>query len=101
MALPGGGGYSNGANFRAVTLESLREAVSFAKDLSGREFAQPDYSGMPMEKHVIAVVEDLFFASKIRGTGAALGVVVSFARTPQAVIEIAQRNRPTLIVCDL
>ena len=27
--------------------------------------------------------------------------MVSFARTPQAVIEIAQRNRPTLIVCDL
>ena|SRR5438132_10110282 len=54
-----------------------------------------------MDTKIIAVVDDLFFASKIRGTAEQLGVSVSFARTTEALIETAVRDRPSLIICDL
>jgi CheY-like chemotaxis protein len=50
---------------------------------------------------IIAVVDDLFFASKIRGTGEQLSVAVTFARTKEGLIEAALQNRPALIICDL
>jgi len=54
-----------------------------------------------MTRSVIAVVDDLFFASKIRGTASELGVNASFARGVEAVIEAARLDRPSLIICDL
>lgn len=54
-----------------------------------------------MSRTVFAVVDDLFFASKIRGTGEQLGITVRFARTIDALIEAARRVQPALIVCDL
>src|SRR2546425_5061274 len=54
-----------------------------------------------MNRYVIAVVEDLFFASKIRGTAEQLGVSVNFPRSLDAVVEAAQRDQPALIICDL
>ena len=54
-----------------------------------------------MSRTVIAVVDDLFFASKIRGTAEQLGVAVKFARTADAVVEAARRDQPSLIICDL
>jgi len=50
---------------------------------------------------VIAVVEDMFFASKIRATAEALGVEVSFPRTQQDVLEKVVETQPDLIVIDL
>lgn len=54
-----------------------------------------------MTRTVIAVVDDLFFASKIRGTAEQLGVTVKFARTAAALTEAARRDLPALIICDL
>jgi len=54
-----------------------------------------------MSRTIIAVVDDLFFASKIRGTAQQLSISVSFARTREGLIEAALQNRPALIVCDL
>ena len=54
-----------------------------------------------MTRTVVAVVDDLFFASKIRGTAEQLGLAVSFPRTIAALVETALRDRPGLIVCDL
>jgi CheY-like chemotaxis protein len=54
-----------------------------------------------MARTVIAVVDDLFFASKIRGTAEQLGVTVSFPRRTDALIEAAHRDQPSLIICDL
>jgi len=54
-----------------------------------------------MPRTVIAVVDDLFFASKIRGTAEQLGVAVKFARTADALAEAARRDLPALIICDL
>src|SRR3989442_11141074 len=54
-----------------------------------------------MNRYVIAVVEDLFLASKIRGTAEQLGVSVNFPRSLDAVMEVALRDQPKLIICDL
>ena len=54
-----------------------------------------------MSNHIIAVVDDLFFASKIRGTAEQVGVTVSFPRTVENLIATAQRDLPALIICDL
>src|SRR6185369_3112678 len=54
-----------------------------------------------MPRNVVAIVDDLFFASKIRGTAEASGVAVSFPRHADGVREVIQRNSPALIICDL
>ncbi len=54
-----------------------------------------------MHGNIIAVVDDLFFASKIRGTAEELGATVSFARKIGVLLEAARRDRPSLIICDL
>ena len=48
---------------------------------------------------VIVVVDDMFFASKIRAVAEAVGVEISFPRTREAVIEKASEAR--LILVDL
>ena len=48
---------------------------------------------------VIVVVDDMFFASKIRAVAEAVGVEVSFPRNKEAVIEKARVAR--LIIVDL
>src|SRR2546423_15619149 len=54
-----------------------------------------------MPRHIIAVVDDLFFASKIRGTAEQVGATTSFPRTVGAVFENAAQAKPSLILCDL
>ena len=54
-----------------------------------------------MTRTLIAVVDDLFFASKIRGTAEQFGVSVSFPRASDALMEAALRDQPALIICDL
>lgn len=54
-----------------------------------------------MSRNVIAIVDDLFFASKIRGTAEALELSVSFPRHADGVREVIQRSPPVLILCDL
>ena len=48
---------------------------------------------------VIVVVDDMFFASKIRAVAEALGVEITFPRSKEAVIEKAREAR--LILVDL
>ena len=50
---------------------------------------------------VIAAVDDMFFASKIKATAKALGMVVSFPRTLPALLSLASEERPDLIIADL
>ena len=50
---------------------------------------------------VIAAVDDMFFASKIKATAKALGMVVSFPRTLSALVSLAAEEFPDLIVADL
>ena len=51
--------------------------------------------------HVIAVVDDLFFASKIRGTAEQVGARVQFVRSIPATVEKARDEAPGLIIADL
>lgn len=50
---------------------------------------------------VIAAVDDMFFASKIRETAKALGMVVSFPRTLAALLSFAGDELPDLVLVDL
>jgi PleD family two-component response regulator len=50
---------------------------------------------------VIAAVDDMFFASKIRATAKALGMVVNFPRTLAAFISLAGDEAPDLFIVDL
>ena len=54
-----------------------------------------------MPRNIIAVVDDLFFASKIRGTAEALGVTVTFARNLDVLLDAVCHDQPALIICDL
>jgi PleD family two-component response regulator len=50
---------------------------------------------------VLALVDDLMFASKIRSTATQLGVTVTFARSPDAALAAMHANAPTLVIFDL
>ena len=54
-----------------------------------------------MARKIIAVVDDIFFASKIRGTAEQINVPVAFARSADGVSEIIKNDMPSLIICDL
>jgi len=54
-----------------------------------------------MTRKIIALVDDMFFASKIRATAEAVGVDVSFPRTKDVVLEKLRSSPPDLIVADL
>jgi len=50
---------------------------------------------------IIAVVDDMFFASKIRAVAEAVDVEISFVRSQEALVQKAREARPPLIVVDL
>ena len=50
---------------------------------------------------IIAVVDDLFFASKIRGTAEQIGTRVQFSRSIPDAVAKAREEAPALIVADL
>jgi two-component system cell cycle response regulator DivK len=50
---------------------------------------------------ILVVADDLLFRSKISTTAKALGVVVRAATTPEAAIERARADAPTLVLIDL
>ena len=54
-----------------------------------------------MSSRVISVVDDMFFASKIRAVAEAAGVEISFPRNQEAVVAKARETKPGLIVVDL
>ena len=54
-----------------------------------------------MSNSVIAAVDDMFFASKIRAVAEHLGVHVRFARSVDDVLQAAREDPPSLIIADL
>jgi PleD family two-component response regulator len=54
-----------------------------------------------MSRQVIAAVDDMFFASKIRATAQALGVEISFPRTKEALVQKLKDLRPAMLLVDL
>ena len=54
-----------------------------------------------MSRNVIAAVDDMFFASKIRAVAEHLNLSTHFAKSVGAVIEAARKDMPSVIVVDL
>jgi len=50
---------------------------------------------------IIAVVDDLFFASKIRGTGEQVGARIQFVKSIDGAISKAGDEAPVLVIADL
>jgi CheY-like chemotaxis protein len=50
---------------------------------------------------ILVVADDLLFRSKISTTAKSLGVTVRAATTPDAAIERAREDKPTLVLLDL
>jgi CheY-like chemotaxis protein len=50
---------------------------------------------------IIGVVDDLFFASKIRGTGEQVGAQIRFAKSIPDAVAKARDEAPALVVVDL
>jgi PleD family two-component response regulator len=54
-----------------------------------------------MTQKVVAIVDDMFFASKIRATAEALGVEISFPRTKDAALIKTREFKPRVVLIDL
>lgn len=54
-----------------------------------------------MTRNIIAAVDDMFFASKIRATAEALGVNIKFHRRLDSLVAAAGEQSPDLILIDL
>jgi len=54
-----------------------------------------------MTRNVIAAVDDMLFASKIRATAEALGVSIKFYRQLDGLVAAASERFPDLILVDL
>jgi PleD family two-component response regulator len=54
-----------------------------------------------MSRVIIAVVDDMFFASKIRAVAEAVSSEISFPRSTEALIQKAREVKPGIIVVDL
>src|SRR5215510_5012722 len=54
-----------------------------------------------MSRTVISVVDDMFFASKIRAVAEAVGTEISFPRSREALLQKAREVKPDLIIVDL
>jgi CheY-like chemotaxis protein len=54
-----------------------------------------------MSRTVVAVVDDMFFASKIRATAEALAVEIAFPRNRELLLAKVAEKKPDLIVVDL
>jgi PleD family two-component response regulator len=54
-----------------------------------------------MNRRVLAAVDDLLFASKIRGTAEQLNVTVEFAKKAETLFDLAKAETPDLIILDL
>ena len=50
---------------------------------------------------VLAAVDDLLFSSKIRATAKQAGVELTFARSPEEVLQQARSQKPALVIFDL
>jgi len=54
-----------------------------------------------MSRKIIAVVDDMFFASKIRAVAEAVGVEISFPRTLEVFEQKIREGKPDLVLVDL
>ena len=54
-----------------------------------------------MARTVLAAVDDMFFAAKIRATAEALGVEIKFHRKIEGLVAAAAEQSPDLIIVDL
>src|ERR1041384_4712059 len=59
------------------------------------------YDAIIMSGVILAIVDDMFFKSKIRAVAEAVGTEISFPRNKDALFQKAREAKPQLIIVDL
>ena len=59
------------------------------------------YDATIMSGVIIAIVDDMFFKSKIRAVAEAVGTEISFPRNQEALLQKVREAKPKLIIVDL
>ena len=59
------------------------------------------YDAIIMSGVIIAIVDDMFFKSKIRAVAEAVGTEISFPRSKEALIQKVRETQPRLVIVDL
>lgn len=54
-----------------------------------------------MSRHIIAAVDDLFFASRIRAVAEHVDVRIRFVKSAAEAVQAAKTDKPDLIIVDL
>lgn len=54
-----------------------------------------------MNHRIIAAVDDMFFAAKIRTTAEHLGIKIDFPKSADAIVQSAKKELPALVIVDL
>jgi DNA-binding NarL/FixJ family response regulator len=62
---------------------------------------KPEGEEKPCMAQVVALVDDLFFQTKILGTAKQLGVGLQICSTPEALVAEAAKNGTNLVIVDL
>lgn len=53
------------------------------------------------QAYIVAVLDDMFFASKIREAAKALGVDIEFIKEPDGIVEVLSLKAPSVVIIDL
>jgi CheY-like chemotaxis protein len=83
---------------RAIT---KRQSLSALGGGRARELLRLLTELTTMPRNILAAVDDMFFAAKIRATAEALGVTIKFHRRIDSLVGAAIEQPPDLIICDL
>jgi CheY-like chemotaxis protein len=82
-----------GRNHSTTLRKRLHQAQLTHTGLSGKR----DIMG----RRIVAAVDDMIFAAKIKGTAEAIGAHIEFVHSADAAFTSVEREPPALIICDL
>jgi PleD family two-component response regulator len=53
------------------------------------------------QAYIVAILDDMFFASKLREAAKASGVDIEFIKEPDGIVEILSSKTPSVVIIDL
>ena len=87
--------------YEATTSRERSDSAGWLLECSPNSNFSASVNGGIAVAIVLTVVDDMFFASKIRATAEAVGSTVKFVRSVEKLIESAREAKPDLVVVDL
>lgn len=53
------------------------------------------------QAYIVAILDDMFFASKLREAAKASGVDIEFIKEPDGIVEVLKSKAPSVVIIDL